>query len=360
MALLPTPAHAGHWVLTTTGSGESDVNGVSFIHNFTAPPPATNSVTVSGFGSGVGIGPVIFFWETPATIIATANLSITVTGVWTSDTNSDNTPPPSIVFGVSSFANATYNNNGGPMLPGTANDGYGDPVFQFGNSIGTSQTPGIKYLPGSKTFTVKLTLSASGTGTNGFAGGAGAGASVGPVTIGVHAQPYGWYDAGHLENGVFVAGPYANNTAGTLTYTYGWSSTSGNKSDLSGIMIYEVLDYSGNPGTMSADKTTFYPQSPPVISGYNVFNGKAGTPFDAGDPIHPYAEDDNSVFPTVSPLRHLTPLTWTIPQKYEFDDPATGEVGTVLKDEGNIVEVLKANPNQFTITKSGSTAKKPL
>ena len=176
-------------------------------------------------------------------------------------------------------------------------------------------------------------------------------------TITIHAQPYGLFDAGHLENGVFVAGPHADNTTGELAFSYGWYSTSGQLGDLNGITIYEVLDYSGTPGTMSSDNKTFYPQSPPITSGYAVPNGKAGTPFNA---TTWYAHDVHSAFPTVNPLQPLSPLTWTVPQKYEFDDPATGEVGTVLKDMGNIVDRLQINPNKFTVSKSGATATKPL
>jgi hypothetical protein len=173
-------------------------------------------------------------------------------------------------------------------------------------------------------------------------------------SISVHAQPYGGYDVGWSEpNGTHHAGPVIDNTKGTLTFEYGWKSTDGNLASLKGITIYEYLSHSG-PGTFSTDNKTFYPVSPPVTSGYNIFIGKAGTAFDASKL---YAVDSTSPFSTGS---SLSAQTWTAAQQYEFDDPMTGEVGTSLYDAGNIIDAVQLNPNQFYISKSSYSAIKPL
>ena len=85
-----------------------------------------------------------------------------------------------------------------------------------------------------------------------------------------------------------------------------------------------------------------------------MFNGKAGTQFDASKL---YAIDSISPFSTGP---SLSAQTWTAAQKYEFDDPATGEIGTVLYDAGNITDAVQLNPNQFYVSKSGYPATKPL
>ncbi len=36
------------------------------------------------------------------------------------------------------------------------------------------------------------------------------------MSVTIHAQPYGLYDAGHLENGLFVAGPHMDNIVDPL------------------------------------------------------------------------------------------------------------------------------------------------
>ncbi len=116
--------------------------------------------------------------------------------------------------------------------------------------------------------------------------------------------------------------------------------------------MYEYVSYSG-PGTFNSDKTTFYPGTP-VQSGYSIPNGRAGSPI---DPTTLYARDVHSPFTTTSPL---VAATWTAAQKYEFDDPATGGVGVILYDAGNITDAVQLNPNQFYISKSGYSATKPL
>jgi len=351
---LATPARAGHWVLTTKGSGQAMVgSGGGMIQTFTPPPPSTNSVTINQIGSGFGIGPS-FGWP-PDTVTASANLQVTVTGTWTSDSNSDNTAPPGVWLSESSTASATCT-NAGVMQAGSADDGWGDPVAQSGSQMGTSAPPsGQKYVKQSGgSFTASLTLSASASGKQGmYQGGYGASVSLGPITIAVHAQPYGWYDAGWDEpNGTHHVGGHSDNSTGELGFNYGWKSTDGNLADLKGITMYEYVSYSG-PGTFNSDKTTFYPGAP-VQSGYSIPNGRAGSPI---DPTTLYARDVHSPFTTTSPL---VAATWTAAQKYEFDDPATGEVGVILYDAGNITDAVQLNPNQFYISKSGYSATKPL
>ena len=94
VVLLPAPAYAGHWVLTAGVSGEANFGGFTR-QTAATPPPATNSVTIAQIAAGDARGPV--FGLPPGTsygLNASSNLTVTVTGTWTSDAKSDNTPPP--------------------------------------------------------------------------------------------------------------------------------------------------------------------------------------------------------------------------------------------------------------------------
>lgn len=108
------------------------------LQTFTPPPPSTNSVTIHYIGAGGSNGPC--FGGTPYTITAKANLQVTVKGTWTSDTNSDNTAPPGVWLSESSTARATCQ-NASLSQPGSADDGWGDPVAQSGSQMGISAPP---------------------------------------------------------------------------------------------------------------------------------------------------------------------------------------------------------------------------
>lgn len=364
---LAAPARAGHWVLSTTGSGQAMVGSGGMLQTFTPPSPSTNSVTINSIGAGWGIGPC--FGGTPDTITAKANLQVTVTGTWTSDANSDNTAPPGVWLSESSTARATCTNTGVDQ-PGSADDGWGDPVGQSGSQMGISAPPSSpKYVKQSGgSFTVPLTLSASASGKQGmYQGGGGASATVGPITIAVHAQPYNWHDAGWTTGDPHgpdtTAGGYVAN--GSISFRYKWSSTSGNLGDLAGIKLYEKVDYTGNQGTFhyNADGTVYYYPPHPPIGSVTASDGTA-VPFHISnpetasvDPTQGLAGDQHSAWPTQTPL---SAFTCDAPQTYQFDDPTTREVGVVLFGPNTIEDAVKLNPNQFLVSKSGAQGLTPL
>ncbi len=381
--LFCSPAHAGSWKFSCTGSGSSTFTSTvgsyppnTITTNWTPPAPSTGtSYQLSGLSIPSTDGN---FSSAQANTTRKADIVVNavVTLSWvhgTGQTDANDPAPPSVMLVESSGASwtAQADNYPNPYTTGgtSADDGIGDkPVSTFNGSVksgeysssaNASVTNGLpsnwkKYTVSSGTLTLTRAFSAHMTVSSGGSENAlNYACSFDGYGISIHAQPYGWYDVGWTDSsGTHHAGPVADNTNGTLTFEYGWRSTDGLLADLQGITMYEYLSYSG-PGTFSSDRKTFYP-GPPTTSGYNVFNGQAGSSI---DPTHLYAVDTQSSFPTKSPL---TAVTWTAAQKYEFDDPATGEVGTVLYDPGNITDAVQLNPNQFSVSKSGYTATKPL
>ena len=338
------PAQAGHWVLTTTGSGKAAVNGNGFAQTFTAPPPTTGSVSIGQLATGYGNGPT--FGGNGPTLTAAANLSVTVTGTWTNDTNSDNTAPPSILYSVSSTANANSNTNGGPVQPGTANDGYADGAPP-GSPIGTSATPGIKYVAGSGSFTISLTLSASASGNAGPNGGGGANASVGPITIGVHAQPYNYHKTSQSDN-----------KNGTISFTYDWLSTTGNKADLTSCSWHENVTYPGATGPRS-----YFPPS--------CFANPSGL----DNPTISPSPGTASMASTICTDTHYTfnvssfyvYTTVTASQRYEFDDSVTGQTNVLIPGPSSTASIVRTVTNTgtpspsfnawyYSVSKQGLTA----
>ena len=361
MTFLAEPAHAGHWVWTVSGSGEADTNGTANQHTWNAP---TTPITITGnttiisvpqVASGEAVGPT--FSGSPIPIVANANLSVTVTGAWTNDTNSDNTTPPGVLFSVNSSARGEYNNSGGPILPGKADDGFGDPVSQSGSStqIGTSQTPPAKFVPSqSGSVSIALKLSASATGTPGyFQGGGSAGASVGPVTIGIHAQPYNFHQTQVMDNG-----------NGTLTFTYFWLSTDGNLSDLDpSCLVHEYVTYQGgSPYVPPAPFTVTTPDGRPAGLANPTISPSPKLPGSVG------ILTDNQLFGGTNPLNAAPPYqlqTFTGTQTYEFDDSATGQVNQPIPgpDAGPLSITRNIGPRPpytpywwYSVTKNGTTA----
>ncbi len=321
---LAAPARAGHWVLTTTGSGQAMIGSGGMVQNFTPPTPSTNSVTIGNIAAGADIGPS--FSYPPYAITASANLQVTVTGTWTSDTNSDNTPPPGVWLSESSTARATCT-NAGVRQAGSADDGWGDAVAQSGSQIGTSAPPsGQKYVKQSGgSFKANLTLSASASGTQGmFQGDGEASASVGPITIAIHAQPYNFHQ---------VRSPSVDNTSGSLHFYWGWSSTDGNVSSLSSCTVYEYITWSGDgsSGTTVDGRSAWAPNHPPVGAGSQ--GGVYAYPSPVIQP-DPNASGGNATIGTADDLfsapNFVSPCqgpsaTWTGHQVYYFNDPATGQ-----------------------------------
>ena len=366
MTLFPAPAHAGHWVLTAAVSGNADFGGRTR-QTATTPPPATNSVTIAQIAAGDGRGPV--FGLPPGTsygLIASSNLTVTVTGTWTSDTKSDNTPPPGIWFSVSSYANASESSNGGPVTGGAADDGFQDGA-PAGSDIGTSATPpATKFVPqtgGTATYTLKL--SASATGTANTTGGGSAGTTLGPVTVSVHAQPYN-----------FRLGPFSDPTSGKsyptgiaddgkgqLYYHYIWESTDGDISHLNSCVVYEHLNYTGNStGTLAKNAsgvTEYRPVNPPYSTPTEATfdqpdpNGSNPTLGTAG-----YQVDVLIRPPLTSPSIAGT-YTYSGIQDWQFNDSETKQTHVELLGPLTIKRTVSGSPSTswvYTVSKSGSNA----
>jgi len=332
------------------------------IQTFTPPPPSTNSVTINQIGSGFGIGPS-FGWP-PDTVTASANLQVTVTGTWTSDSNSDNTAPPGVWLSESSTASATCT-NAGVMQAGSADDGWGDPVAQSGSQMGTSAPAfGQQYVkqPGGS-FTASLTLSASASGTQGmYQGSGGASASVGPITIAIHAQPYNF----HRVPGQSVLG-----NDGTIGWTYGYSSTDGNTNDLTSCYWHEYLTYQGPVGTL-AQPNKYYPPDPPFdypstgANGYfsnpDVFPGPSTKGNLMAQQPASAEEYDITKVPNLVAASLYAYGTYTVTQVFQFDDTATGETNVQVPGPGGgpfsivrTVKYLDATHYQYSVTKDSIT-----
>ena len=371
------PARAAHWQFHTTGADTLTENGT--VHNNPPWQPPSDSP------NGISVSETYIGGATPqAPTTATVNLSLHIVGTWTADASDPSPvpPPPSVVINETSKASAGGTNQAGQTFPGTADDGCGDST---GSTVNTP--PGGRYTvvqAQGGVITIDRTLNATMTSqpnpdtnsgppnytfTPGVSSG---GAAVGAYTMSIHAQPYGWHDEGHFDtSGNQLSGPKIDNTAGTMTFLYTFMSTSGNIANLANIRVYEYVDYSGNAGSFGTDNTGPYyrPSSPPIgktASGnifeldqphYGYVNPTVPYPRDSTGHTMSYAGDGHSPFPVMKPY---STLTITAPQKYEFDDPATGEKGTVLYSPGSIVDAVKLNPNVFYISKSGYNVKSPL
>ncbi len=274
-------------------------------------------------------------YSVPGTVSASANLTVTLTGTWTPDTNSDNTPPPGVLFAEIFSAQGIFSNGDSLTQAGQANDGFGDPQVPFGSLIGTSSTNGTKYVPSSGgSITATLTLSASATGTQpAHVGGGGASASVGPASISIHAQPYNFRSTSFTDaNGVFHPAVVIDNPDAILALSYRWSSTDGVLADLTTCTFDEKITWDTN--TVGSVKTVngtsaYVPPSPPA--GTNA----QGRPIAYSDPVilgGPAANSGSTdtFSPDTAYTGPYTVISWWGDQTYVFSDTATKEVNTPI------------------------------
>ena len=378
------PASAGSWTYSLT----SDRNGSTFTDNGsvqTIPPFAGSSYAITRNGNGSsGIG---------CSISVTVHVQGKFTWVpATGQTAATDPPPISIMVVESSSANSSANVAAGPAgdngtFACAAADGLSDTeVDTFPNAdskTATSTSPanrGISLIGEHfKLYTVTsgvvtldahtMTASATTTYPKNLQWYYGASTSVGPYTATIHAQPYGWRDAGYDNSGTAKdnsTGPFIDNTNATMVFRYRFRSTTGNVADLKTIDIYENVDYTGNPGTFGTDNTgSYYRPGPPIAPDPKVGDGTQ--PYEVGNPevshvptanvLAGYTFDIHSALPTKAPY---VALTITAPQKYLYDDNATGQYKVLLFDVGNIVEGVRLNPLQFYFDKSGHEAVEPL
>ncbi len=349
MTLLPAPAHAGHWVWTVSGSGTASTN-TGRSQTWTAPTgPVTSPISIPQIVAGDGVGRQFGTGPFPS-ITATASMTVTITGTWTADTNSDNTAPPSVLFSVQSSANGNCQNNGNPVQAGKADDGLHDPFDPNAQLPGTSDTPKVEYQASqSGSISISLSLSGSASGTPGTSGGGSAGASVGPVTIAVHAQPYNYHKTSQTDN-----------RDGTISFTYDWLSTTGNKSDLTDCYSHERVSYDGATGPKS-----YFPPSPFSLStGLDNPTVLPTTDQQNSSMAVTTGSDTHYVWASTGP--YSTPKTVTAHQRYEYNDHATGEQNVLIPGPDSTASIDRTISNNvppyqpnvwvYSVTKQGFTA----
>ena len=166
-------------------------------------------------------------------------------------------------------------------------------------------------------------------------------------TVGIHAQPYDFHQTQVIDNG-----------NGTLKFTYGWQSTTGDITNLTTCFEHERVTY---------------PDSDPYIApppfdqsvGYHNPTVAPGTGTDGIEMNETDTNLDNQhVFATVSPY---SAVTITAAQRYEFDDTATGETNILIPGPDSTASITRriystGTPPTwyYSVIKNGSMAEKAL
>jgi len=366
--LLSSPAaRASHWKVSVTDSGGSQttavitgIPGFDPGQNVTTPwtPPADgNNSTSFNLGSDV----LLTAGDASGSCSATVNAKVTLT--WVADPAGD--PAPTQVWiGETAAASAYAIGTGATSqasdgLPG---DTYVKDPPGYHLDGGSMVTP--SGLPGGGRLT-KLTVS---NGSVSFNHALSASSSSGEsqsdavddqdnaylsYTLSIHPQPYNFKK---------VVGGGNIGFDGTLSFTYDWLSTSGNKDDLTTCYWHEYVTYPGPVGT-AANPNKYYPSKPPFnfildVSWLdnpfiNPGIGNKGGPMTKGYQV----ADTQHVPPLVAPSLY-TYGTFTATQVYQYDDTATGDANLQIPgpDSGpfQIVREFKYyDPNnyQYTVTK---------
>jgi len=367
--LLSSPAaYASHWKVSVTDSGGSQttavitgIPGFDPGQNVTTPwtPPADgNNSTSFNLGSDV----LLTAGDASGSCSATVNAKVTLT--WVADPASD--PAPTQVWIVETAAASAYAIGTGPTsqasdgLPG---DSYVKDPPGYHLDGGSMVTP--SGLPGGGRLT-KLTVS---NGSVSFNHALSASSSSGEsqsdavddqdnaylsYTLTVHATPYNFKK---------VVGGGNIGFDGTLSFTYDWLSTDGNRNDLTTCYWREYVTYPGPVGT-AANPNQFYPQNPPFnfVPGVSWLNNPYVNPPppSLGNLMTgPTATDTQNVPPLVDPSLY-TYGTFTATQVFQYTDTATGDSNIQIPgpDSGpfSIVREFKSyDPNnyRYTVTKDG-------
>ena len=353
MTLCSAPAHAGSWLFSCTGSGTVTPTPTISLHPANAPttwtPPAA---TTGSYSTGSFSGTVWSFGSSSASV--TVTMTATVKATWTHATGQTDTtdPSPTSVW-VCESAKAEWSGSvqstgqcsdglGGENAPGaTANSGVAD------TSTAPKTTPpaywtqmpvsgGIVTLP-------KRTLTAGGSFPT-MRGGAVTG-TIDNYTVTIHAQPYNYHKTRQTDN-----------KNGTISFTYDWLSTTGNKSDLTDCYSHERVTYPGsNPYVPPApfSQSVSYPNptvSPATDSSGSSMAVTTGT-------------DTHYVWASTGP--YSTPVTVTAQQRYEFNDHATGEQNVLIPGPDSTASIIRTISNNvppyqpniwvYSITKQGLT-----
>ena len=161
----------------------------------------------------------------------------------------------------------------------------------------------------------------------------------GGYTVAIHAQPYNFCQTSVTDNG-----------NGTLHFTYQWSSTDGNLSDLDpSCLVHEYVTYPGsNPYTAPLPFTGSVPN--PTITPNPYMKGSTGA-----------IADNQLLWSTTTPY---TPNSFTATQTWEFDDSATGQTNQQIPGPGSgplsITRAVGSRASYtgtwYSVTKNGTTA----
>ena len=375
-------AHAGSWVFTYTGSGNSTINfanGTSSSTTWTPPPVQNgnsslgNAVQTGSFSLGGNVSASSYFASS-----VTATVTVTVTATWThaaGQTNATDPAPPKVWLCENSSAQWSG------WQAGSASDGLGADYHFYPNgniNSGTAAsglapatvppaywkswtvTGGVVTLP---TRTLKAEADYTGSPLGGYCN-----ATIGGYSVTVHPQPYNYrQDGDGIDNG-----------DGTISWNYKWDSTNGSLADIgTGCTIYEYVSYNGNTtGTIILPPNGGYiPPVPPIAK--SPADGKIHgyiNPTIWPNPTVPggWAEaggmsDIQDKPPTFAPSSSLVGATWIATQTYKFDDTATGEKQVTVPGPGagptvitRTVYFVGTPPHiptwYYTVNKSGLTS----
>ena len=360
-------AHAGSWQFTCTGSGSNTINRApatgepNNTTNWTPPGPQTGYFSLAKFGSDSSYS---------VSNATTITVNVTLTWVPASGQNATTDPAPPAVW-VCESAQSEWTNG----TSGSANDGLGEAKSSTGyyGSAASSDAPTSvppahwvnRPVSGLGQVTMPTrTLSAEGDApvTLNSPYGSSCGSYIDFYTITIHPTPYNY----HL-----VPGSVYPNPNGDLSFLYDWSSTSGNKNDLTTCFWHEYVTYQGTVGT-AANPNKYYPPDPPFdfptgvrwLNNPSVNPGSAqGGPAQQGGPMTGTYQvaDTQHVPPLVDPSLYNYGI-FTATQVYQYDDLATGQytgqynVQILGPDSGpfSIVREFKyygPNDYRYTVTK---------
>ncbi len=391
ISFLASPsARAGSWTFSCTGSGNFTQTFNSSSSTTAWIPPGSSTGTSYQL-SGLGSAPSRGFSSESANTTRTYDVSIqaAITLTWApaaGQTAASDPAPPSVMLIETSTARWTAQvMNGAGMVTtgsGSADDGASDAEVATTNqgvtSGGVSATANApagqvppahwkNYAVSGGALTLNRTFSVhASANSNGFDGGAAFNidCAFGGYSLQIHPQPYNFHQTSGTDNG-----------DGTLSWTYAWSSTSGNLADISShCTIYEYVSYDGNAvgtyypgppaayapphpplGPSSSGKISAIP-NPTITPSPTVPGGPASTGSITDIQDRPYSFVASS---------SCVAATWTSTQTYEFDDTDTGQKGVVVPGAGPMTITRSVYPVgsppsvpqwYYTVNKSGITS----
>jgi len=338
--LLSSPAaRAGHWEFSCTGSGNVTTTYSQYGIDRGQPSPAVyNWVALTAPQSGSFNLGSTFGGGGDYAVSAVASINVTVTATWQPDPALPSDPaPPSVWLCESTSTRWTYGHSG------KASDGLG-PEYKldpngggYANSSDAPASPVGSPPPYWKKWTVSggtvtlpaRTLSAEADSpiTNDFPDGDLCDAYVESYSVTVHPQPYNW----HVTNGQGQV-----NSDGTLYYVFDYSSTDGNKADLTSCYEHERVTYQGPDPFLPPYPFTQSLKNPTVLPGIG----------NQGDRLSDtqYLETDTQHVVAFSPppYSQFTGTSFTATQKFQFDDIATGEADVLIPGPDSLNTITRS------------------